>query len=60
MENDVVLKLELSVNEVNIILMGLGKLPLESSVSTWAKIKQSAESQIKDLGIELPLDSAND
>ena len=57
MEN-VVLKLELSVEEVNQVLAGLGKLPLESSVGTWAKIKQVAELQLKEQGIEVPAPEA--
>lgn len=43
---DVVLKFELSVSEVNQVLVALGKMPLEESVAVWAKIKQSAEIQI--------------
>jgi hypothetical protein len=38
---------DLSVNDVNLIMAGLGKLPLEVSVDLWARIKSQAEAQIK-------------
>jgi hypothetical protein len=38
---------DLSVNDVNLIMAGLGKLPLEASVDLWARIKSQAEAQIK-------------
>lgn len=57
---DVVLKLELTVEEVNLILTGLGKMPLENSVSTWAKIKQVAEAQLAEQGVEIPQQAANE
>ena len=62
MENkDVMLTLELSIEDVNLVLTGLGKIPLESSVGTWAKIKQSAEAQLAELDIEQPAaPAAND
>ncbi|MHB8388033.1 MAG: hypothetical protein ACYDBH_00465 [Acidobacteriaceae bacterium] len=37
---------DLSPEEVNLVLAGLGKLPLELSVTLWAKLKQSAEQQL--------------
>ena len=58
MENDAVLKFELSIEEVNAILAGLGKLPLEASVNTWAKIKQVAEQQLQEQGITIPSQEA--
>jgi len=39
--------LELTEQEVNIILAGLGELPAKHSIELIAKIKQSCESQIK-------------
>jgi hypothetical protein len=39
-------KLELSIEEVNIILAALGKLPLEVGISVWAKVKKDAEEQL--------------
>jgi hypothetical protein len=38
--------LELDVNEVQLILNGLGKLPAEYSMETILKIKAEAEKQI--------------
>ena len=38
---------DLSVNDVNLMMAGLGKLPLEASVDLWARIKSQAEAQIK-------------
>ena len=45
--NDKKLTLELTVNDINIIMAGLGKLPLEVSVDLWAKIKTQAEAQFQ-------------
>ena len=39
--------LKLTLDDVNVILAGLGKLPLEVSVVTFGKIKAQAESQLK-------------
>jgi len=39
---------DLSLDEVNLILAALGKLPLEHSVQLWAKIKQEAEKQMEE------------
>ena len=41
----------ITVEEANIIAMGLGKLPLEVSVALWQKLKSQIETQVK------PLDS---
>ncbi len=41
------LKIELSVEEVNAVLAGLGKLPLEMSVAVWSKVKTQAEEQLR-------------
>jgi len=38
---------DLSVDEVNLILAALGKLPLETSLGLWAKLKKQAEDQAK-------------
>lgn len=56
---DVTLQFELSVQEVNQVLQALGKLTLEESVGTWAKIKQTAEAQLAEKDIEKD-ESAND
>jgi len=45
--NDKKITLELTVNDINIIMAGLGKLPLEVSVDLWVKIKTKAEAQFQ-------------
>jgi len=40
------LKIELEVQEVQVIMAGLAKLPLESSIDTWFKVKNQAEAQM--------------
>lgn len=46
--NDQLLTLnKLSVNDINIIITGLGKLPLEVSMDVWTRIKSQTEEQIK-------------
>ena len=39
--------IRLTLDELNVCLLGLGKLPLESSVQVWAKLKQAGEVAIK-------------
>jgi hypothetical protein len=47
--NDIKITLtDLSVNDVNLIMAGLGKLPLEAAVDLWMRLKQQGEAQIKD------------
>ena len=47
--NDIKIALsDLSVNDVNRIMAGLGKLPLEAVVDLWSRLKQQGEAQIKD------------
>jgi len=38
---------DLSVNDVNLIMAGLGKLPLEATVDLWMRLKQQGEAQLK-------------
>ena len=38
---------DLSVNDVNLIMAGLGKLPLEAVVDLWMRLKQQGEAQLK-------------
>lgn len=46
--NDIKITLtDLSVNDVNLIMAGLGKLPLEAVVDLWSRIKVQGEAQIK-------------
>ena len=40
------LKFEFTVEEVNLVLAALGKLPLEASLGLWSKVKTTAESQL--------------
>ena len=39
--------LTLSVDKLNVVMAGLGKLPLETSIDLWAEIKKQAEEQLK-------------
>lgn len=41
------LDIKLTVEDINVVLAGLGKLPLEVSVVVFGKIKAQAESQIQ-------------
>lgn len=47
------LKLELSVNEINVIMAALGKMPLETVVDVWAKIRGQCEPQIAAQQVEV-------
>ena len=38
---------DLSMQDVNIILAGLGELPLKASVELWMRVKQQGEAQLK-------------
>jgi len=40
--------IQLTVAEVNLILKALSKLPLEEVITTFVKVKQSAEEQFKE------------
>ena len=37
---------DLTVNDMNIIMAGLGKLPLEAVIDLWSRIKAQAEAQL--------------
>jgi hypothetical protein len=41
------IQLNLEVNEVQLLMAGLGKLPLEQGLDTWFKVRSQAESQIQ-------------
>lgn len=45
MENNV--RLELNINQVNVVLAALGKLPLESVIETFTVIRQQVEPQLQ-------------
>jgi hypothetical protein len=38
---------ELTIEEINLILVALGKLPLENTLALFTKIKSQAESQLQ-------------
>ena len=38
---------DLSAQDVNLILAGLGELPLKASVELWMRVKQQGEAQLK-------------
>jgi hypothetical protein len=40
--------LSLTLDELNVLLAGLGKLPLEVSVAVFGKVKAQAESQLQE------------
>lgn len=37
--------LQLEIAEVNTVIAGLGKLPLDQAIATWQKIVQQAQAQ---------------
>ncbi len=37
----------LTVNDLNVIMAGLGKLPMEAVIELWQRIKAEAEAQLK-------------
>ncbi len=46
MNNDQTINLSLTVQEANIVMAGLGKLPFEAVVEVIGKIRQQAEQQL--------------
>lgn len=40
---------DLTIEEINVILVALGKLPLETTIALFTKIKTQAESQLAEL-----------
>jgi hypothetical protein len=40
-------EIKITVEEANIIAMGLGKLPLEVSVAIWQKLREQVQEQTK-------------
>lgn len=44
---------ELKLEEVNMILTGLGKLPLEHSLFLWSKLKSEAELQLANKSVDV-------
>ena len=41
------IRLELTIDEVSVLIAGLGKLPLEVSAELWIKVRQQAEGQLR-------------
>lgn len=39
---------DLTIEEINVILVALGKLPLEASLTLFTKIKAQAETQLQE------------
>ena len=39
---------DLSGNDMNIIMAGLGKLPMEAVIELWSKLKAQAEAQLSE------------
>ena len=53
--NPPTLQFSASVDEVNLILVALGKLPLEQSVSLWSRLRTEAQEQLnKELADDPP------
>ena len=44
--------LTLTEQDVNILIAGLGKLPLEAALVVWQKVKQQAEEQMKAASVD--------
>lgn len=40
-------KIEVNINQLNIILAGLAKLPLETSLETFTIVRQQADAQVQ-------------
>lgn len=38
----------MTLDDLNVCLMGLGKLPLEASMGTWARLKQAGEKAVEE------------
>jgi hypothetical protein len=54
---DQTIKIEVNVNQLNIILAGLAKLPLEASLETFTIVRQQADAQVQQNKPEGPLSS---
>lgn len=42
----------LTVEELNVVMAGLGKLPLETCINVWGKIRSQAEQQLNQPPVE--------
>ena len=50
-------KLELTIDNLNVVLAGLSKLPLEISMATFMEVRKQAETQLDQQKPEGPLAS---
>ena len=46
------LNISVTIDELNVLLAGLGKLPLEVAVAVFGKVKAQAESQLQEPATE--------
>lgn len=52
---DQTIKIEVTLNQLNVILAGLAKLPLEASLETFTIVRQQADAQVQQNRPEGPL-----
>lgn len=45
--NEFEVTLKITVGDVQILLAGLGKLPMESAIDVWSKVKSQTEFQLQ-------------
>ena len=45
-QQEPVLKLELTVSEVNLLMQALGEIPMKVAIGVWTKIKAQGEAQL--------------
>ena len=54
------IKLDLSLDEINMVLGGLGELPAKASMGVIQKIQQQASPQVQPEPVEAPEDSSSE
>ena len=47
MDKDTIIKLELTVEEVNIVMAGLAELPIKLSLKTLQRVEEQARAQVE-------------
>jgi hypothetical protein len=52
------MKIELTIEEIQLVLNSLAKLPLEVALQTFNKVKQQAEEQLKKQDVETESEGA--
>lgn len=55
MNEDKILNLQLNLNQINIVLAGLGKVPLETSLQTFESIHKQVGEQMQPEPPQLPV-----